>query len=280
MREARDSDEHPVSVPIAVLFDETGSMGHVPTVLQTKLAELFGLLLRKGYVEDPQLLVGAYGDTEVDSTPVQIGQFESDNRADETLDNLYLEGAGGGNHGESPHAAWWFLGSYAELDSLDKRGKKGYLFTVGDEVPLEVLRASDIKRHIPDATIQADLTREECLEIARQKFEVYHVVINNYAAAGQHSVDVYTKLLGSDHVIVLQDEEAVADTIAVAIGLAEGTLDSVDDAMDDLDDVGASANTKAEVGKALAKFGGTGKGSVAVAAAPTDLDDDEPAARL
>lgn len=269
-----------MSVPIAVLFDETGSMGHVPTVLQTKLAELFGLLLRKGYVEDPQLLVGAYGDTEVDSTPVQIGQFESDNRADETLDNLYLEGAGGGNHGESPHAAWWFLGSYAELDSLDKRGKKGYLFTVGDEVPLEVLRASDIKRHIPDATIQADLTREECLEIARQKFEVYHVVINNYAAAGQHSVDVYTKLLGSDHVIVLQDEEAVADTIAVAIGLAEGTLDSVDDAMDDLDDVGASANTKAEVGKALAKFGGTGKGSVAVAAAPTDLDDDEPAARL
>lgn len=281
VREARDSDEHPTSVAVAAVFDVTGSMGHVPRLLQTKLAELFGLLLRKGYLEHPQVLVGAYGDTEVDATPFQVGQFESDNRADETLDNLYLEGGGGGNSGESAHAIWWYLGQYAELDSLDKRGKKGYLFTIGDEVPLTVLSASDVKRHIPDATIQGDLTREQCLELAQQKFDVYHVVINNNTAKWQDSINVYTKLLGADHVIVLQDEASVAETIAVAIGLAEGTLDSIDEALDDLDDVGASDSTKHAVTKALAKFTGGGKGSVAVSTdTPADLVTTDAAARL
>src|SRR4051812_6724867 len=76
VREARDSDEHPNSLPIAALFDVTGSMANVPVVLQKKLAELFGLVLRKGYAEDPQVLVGAYGDVDTDSYPLQAGQFE------------------------------------------------------------------------------------------------------------------------------------------------------------------------------------------------------------
>src|SRR5215469_7932311 len=53
LRESRDSAEHPRSVPIAVLFDVTGSMRQVPRALQVKLPQLLGLLLRKGYVDDP-----------------------------------------------------------------------------------------------------------------------------------------------------------------------------------------------------------------------------------
>src|SRR5690349_15674099 len=45
-RESRDSEEHPTSLAISVLFDVTGSMGYVPQVLQQKLPDLFGLLLR------------------------------------------------------------------------------------------------------------------------------------------------------------------------------------------------------------------------------------------
>src|SRR5688572_4065958 len=49
VREARDSDTHPESLPIAVLFDVTGSMNSVPRILQENLPKLMGLLLRKGY---------------------------------------------------------------------------------------------------------------------------------------------------------------------------------------------------------------------------------------
>ena len=70
-------------------------------------------------------------------------------------------GNGGGNGGESAHAVWWYLGRYGELDSLDKRGKKGYLFTIGDEVPLPTLSRDDVKRIFPDADLEGDLTREQ-----------------------------------------------------------------------------------------------------------------------
>ena len=40
----------------ALIRAVTGSMGGVPRKLQTKLPELFGLLLRKDYCTDPQLL--------------------------------------------------------------------------------------------------------------------------------------------------------------------------------------------------------------------------------
>src|SRR4051794_9862928 len=62
VRESRDCDEHPTSLAISVIFDVTGSMRSVPRILQTKLPALFGLLLRKGYVEHPQILFGAVGD--------------------------------------------------------------------------------------------------------------------------------------------------------------------------------------------------------------------------
>ena len=99
-RESRDSDEHPQSLAIAVLFDVTGSMRKVPRVLQRKLPGLLGLLLRKGvgsgdgYVADPHIMFGAIGDATCDRVPLQVGQFESDNRLDDDLGRFVLEGGG------------------------------------------------------------------------------------------------------------------------------------------------------------------------------------------
>lgn len=272
VRESRDSDEHPNSIPIIVAFDETGSMGAVPRMLQKKLAELFALLLRKGYVEDPQLCVGAYGDLENHETaPVQIGQFESDNRADETLDNLYLEGAGGGNGHESAAAIWMYAANYTATDHWDKRGAKGYIFTIGDETTGGISR-TNWKHYVDkDCALEADLTPKQVVELAQEKWNVFHVLINNTSAHRQNSLKHYTDLLGTNNVLVLQDENAVCEVIAVAIGMTEGTVDLAG-AMVDLDDVGAG-NSKVAVGKALAGFSGSVKGrsSVVVADGPGDL---------
>ncbi|HME66727.1 MAG TPA: hypothetical protein VKG61_17700, partial [Streptosporangiaceae bacterium] len=109
VRESRDSAEHPQSLAIAVLFDVTGSMRDVPRTLQAKLPQLLGLLLRKGYVTDPQIMFGAIGDATCDHAPLQIGQFESDNRMDGDLGRILLEGGGGGQKTESYELALYFM---------------------------------------------------------------------------------------------------------------------------------------------------------------------------
>ena len=133
-RESRDSDEHPDSTAIAVMFDVTGSMGSIPVTLQKKLPELLGLLLRKGYVPDPQILFGAIGDATCDRVPLQVGQFESDNRMDDNLENIFLEGGGGGQRTESYELAMYFIARHTDIDCWNKHGRKGYLFIIGDEM--------------------------------------------------------------------------------------------------------------------------------------------------
>jgi hypothetical protein len=275
VRESRDSDEHPFSVPIAVLFDETGSMGYVPRELQTKLAELFGLLLRKGYVEDPQVLVGAYGDAwNREAAPLQVSQFESDNRIDDALDKIYLEGNGGGNGGESVALGWYYLANHTATDAWDKRGKKGYAFTVGDEVPHDVTR-KEIEQYITvDHGLEADLSRKQVAELASERWELFHLVINNPSASMQNSVKIYTDLLG-DHCIVLEDWAAVCETIAFTIGLLEGTVDSLDDAVGDVVDIGGNVATAQAASRALATLSNVRGGAVAVSDAPSDLDDSD-----
>ena len=267
IRESRDNPDHPTSVPVAVFFDQTGSMGHVPVELQKKLAELFGLLLRKGYVTDPQVLVGAYGDAYCDMVPLQASQFESDNRIDDALDKLFLEGAGGGNDGETATLAWYFAATHTATDAWDKRGKKGYLFTIGDECALPIT-VSQILEHTTD-TVQADLTPKDVVALASQRWEVFHLVVDNYAAHIQDSVRKYTELLG-DHCVVLEDPLAAAETIAGIIGMCEGTLDDVDSLVDDLVSVGASTVAVKATAKALSTL--STSTAVVTSATPEDLD--------
>src|SRR5205814_1656783 len=156
VRESRDSDEHPESLPIAVFFDVTGSMGWVPRELQKKLPKLFGLLLQKGYVEHPQVLFGAIGDAYVDRVPLQIGQFESDNRSDENLETFILEGGGGGGNHESYNLAAYYMARHTALDSVEKRGKRGYLFFIGDERLYSTIEHTQVARLIGDG-LEEDL---------------------------------------------------------------------------------------------------------------------------
>ena len=79
-----------------MLFDVTGSMGRVPRILQANLCQLMGLLLDKGYLAHPQILIGGIGDATCDHAPLQVGQFESGIEIDEDLAKLWLEGGGGG----------------------------------------------------------------------------------------------------------------------------------------------------------------------------------------
>jgi hypothetical protein len=129
VRESRDSLEHPESLPIAIILDVTGSMQRVPVGVQKSLPNMHKLASKVG-IRDAHFLFGAIGDEFADRGSLQIGQFESDNRMDEDLEHFWLEGGGGGGQPrESYQNAIYFFARHTELDSLIKRGKKGYCNT-------------------------------------------------------------------------------------------------------------------------------------------------------
>jgi len=265
-RESRDSAEHPQSVAIAVLFDVTGSMRLVPRALQAKLPQLLGLLLRHGYAENPQILFGAIGDATCDRAPLQIGQFESDNRMDDDLGKIMLEGGGGGQKTESYELALYFMARHTAIDCHEKRGKRGYLFIIGDEMAYSRLKHDEVKGVIGD-TLAQDFTTSSVVREVQRKWDTYYILPEGSSYVGDSEVlDFWRALLGQN-VIELADLDAVCETIALTIGLGEAAID-LDEGLADLQDVGSAAGTA--VSKALATIGAT-RGELVVTEPPADL---------
>lgn len=255
MRESRDNDEHPNSTPIIIGFDNTGSMGRAPRTVQTKVPSVFGLLVRKGYVEDPQIAIATYGDAYCDRVPLQFSQFESDNRIDENLDNLFLEGGGGGNNGETATMLLYFAAYHTATDAYEKRGKKGYLFIIADEKMLP-LTDTQVKETIGDLQPAGDLSVEALAEAVQEKWEVVILLIDNYAAKAQRSFEHYSALFGEDHVLTVQDIDTIAETIASVVGVLEGVVSDSDELADDLRDVGTKDVAIRDVTVAVSRLGG------------------------
>jgi hypothetical protein len=251
-RESRDSDEHPQSLAIAVLFDVTGSMGGVPRTLQKKLPKLLGLLKDSRYVADPQIMFGAIGDATCDRAPLQVGQFESDNRMDADLERILLEGGGGGQKTESYELAMYFMSRHTATDCFEKRGKRGYLFIIGDEMPYPLVKPREVSGWIGDEIPQPIAIRNLVAHLTR-RWDTYYILPEGAAHAGDGQVlGTWRGLLGQN-VIELSDLDAVCETIALTVGLGEEAID-LDDGLADLQDVGSTAGSS--VGRALAGIGG------------------------
>ncbi|MEU6036745.1 hypothetical protein ABZ801_15175 [Actinomadura sp. NPDC047616] len=266
LRESRDSDEHPESLAIAVLFDVTGSMGTVPRTLQTRLPDLLGLLLRKGYVEHPQIMFGAVGDATCDRAPLQIGQFESDNRMDDDLGKILLEGGGGGQMTESYELAMYFMARHTAMDCLDRRGRRGYLFMIGDELAYPAVKRAEVARVIGRAP-QEDIPVEEIVRELRRRFEVFFIIPEGgYHSGDRRLRDFWQGLLGQN-VLYLDDLDAVCETIALTIGLAEDAID-LREGLEHLDEFGSAAGPS--VSRALAPLDAS-RAPAAVSSAPADL---------
>jgi hypothetical protein len=258
VREARDSEAHPQSHAVGVLFDVTGSMQAVPRVLQQNLPKLMGLLIRKGYLEHPQILIGGIGDATTDAAPLQVGQFESGIEIEEDLGRLFLEGGGGPSITESYELALYFMARHTSIDCLEKRGKRGYLFVIGDEIPYPRVKRKEVEKVIGD-TLQADLPTEELMAELRRTYDVYFVLPNLTSNWNNEEVHRrWVKLLGQN-VLRLENPAAICELIASTVGIAEGKVD-LEGLAEDLEEAGASASVARAVGKALAPVS-AGKGA-------------------
>ncbi len=205
-RESCDSDEHPESTPIIIGLDVTGSMGNILNEVAQQLGDMVTEILEREPVKDPQILFAAIGDSVCDTYPLQVTQFESDIRIAKQLTDLYFERGGGGNGFESYPLAWYFAGCHTKCDNFKKRGKKGFLFTLGDDSYPKAIPGEHLKEIFGDEFEGgAKLTAKEILSKASREWEIFHLCMKQgsnisspwaWADSGEKVMNDWTSLLG------------------------------------------------------------------------------------
>ena len=218
MRECRDSDEHPNTIPVILALDVTGSMGSAAAECAKKLNEIMTTLYEK--VADVEFMIMAIGDLAYDRAPIQISQFESDIRIAEQLDKVYFEGGGGGNSYESYTAAWYMGARHTKLDCW-KRGKKGIIITLGDEPLNPYLPVRGLSAATGDS-LQAAIETDSLYREASEKYDIFHLAVADKATSWRHYNDqirsTFGKYLDDYHLRTVSLNHLPAEIIDIVSG--------------------------------------------------------------
>lgn len=228
LRESRDSEHNPESTPIILGLDVTGSMGIIAEKMaRGELGKLMDGIFTSKPVTDPHIMVMAIGDATCDRAPLQVSQFEADIRIDESIKDLWLEGHGGGNRFESYDLPWYFASTKTATDAWEKRGRKGYLFTIGDEpppaaCPYSTARFEGVFGPSQDA---ASYNTRVALTNAQEKYNVFHVIVEQGSHCQHHGaasvVRDWSDVLGK-RALPLRNYEHLSEVILAAIEVSEG----------------------------------------------------------
>jgi len=225
MRESRDSADNPNSTAVILGLDVTGSMSNVLDVMARKgLPALVSNIYSRKPVVDPHIMCMGIGDAEAgDRAPLQITQFEATVQLiSDQLTKIWLEGRGGGNRYESYLLAWYFAAMHTSIDCFEKRGKKGYIFTIGDEEPTPYLRAQDIERVLGYKPQQDKIMAEEIFTMTDRMYNVFHIIVEE-GSNGMYNAThrKWHDLLGQ-RAIHLSDHTKLGEVIVSAIQAWEG----------------------------------------------------------
>lgn len=238
IRESRDSAEHPESTAIILGLDVTGSMGMIAEhIAKNSLGSLMLGIYEKQPVKDPQIMVMGIGDVACDQAPLQASQFESDIRIGQQLCELWLESGGGGNDSESYSLPWYFAMNHTSIDCFEKRGKKGYLFTFGDEMVPETLTPSHINKTFGYSS-QKSFTPQELYTSVSERFDTFHIIVEqgNYCRSAKDRVKTNWRTLMGFHAVLLDNYEYLSEVLLSVIRVNEG--EDAEDVANSWQDVG------------------------------------------
>jgi hypothetical protein len=174
--------------PIVVALDVTRSRGDDTKLVYEKLPQLMGQFELKGYIENPGISFCGIGDAFSDRAPLQVGQFEGDNRLDEVLERIWIEEGGGGTGQESYELAAYFYSRTNCVRLAQGIGKKGYFFFVGDEGFYPKLDKAAVRRIIGD-DLPEDLDAREAFRALGEKFHMFLVFPQKTMAERKHNID-------------------------------------------------------------------------------------------
>jgi len=173
---------------------------------------------------------------------------------DDDLGRILLEGGGGGQKTESYELALYFMARHTAIDCFEKRGRRGYLFVIGDEIPYPKVKRTEVSTVIGDR-LQNSIPVEQVVADLHRTFDVYHVLpqmTSNWNNPRVHSR--WAELLGQN-ALRLDEPAAICELIASTIGVAEGKVD-LENLTDDLREAGASADVAGAVRRTLADVAG------------------------
>lgn len=221
IRESVDSQANPNSTPIIIAVDETGSMGHLAVeIIKKGLGVIVEGIIARKPVPDPHILLAVIGDAYTDSSPIQATQFEADVVITPQIEKFYLEGNGGGNGGESYALVWWFAVNKTHCDAINKRGKKGYIFTVGDESCHRELTKEQINR-LFNGQVEKDESAEQLLQTCQENWNVFHLITPTGVTQRQNAGSKWRELLG-ERAMTIEDSNRLGEVIVSTMQINEG----------------------------------------------------------
>jgi len=233
IRESCDSDDHPNSTPIIIGLDVTGSMEDILHQVAETLGDMVLEILDRKPVSDPQIMFNAIGDHDFDRCPLQVTQFESDIRIAKQLTDLWFEEGGGGNCFESYPLTWYFAANHTSCDNFKKRGKKGFIFTMGDDSYPKSISKDDLIRIFGNSSeISKDLSVEEILTKANREWEIFHLVLregwNVQHGRNKNEVEKEWRQLLGERMIPVSDYTKIPQIIVSILETMSGkTIDEV-----------------------------------------------------
>jgi hypothetical protein len=283
MREVCVTDEHPDPTPILIWLDVTGSNIGAARVVHSKLPNLQAYLQQGNFCADPQINVSAVGDAYSDSYPLQFGQFESDNRLDEQIEALILEGAGGGQVRETYELGAYMAARHVSLEPYELYGKKGFVFFIGDEMPYQVIpntfseysyRGTHTLESLTGDSVAEPLSTKTIFDELREKNHVFFLFQQQGAYHQSQILPEWEAMVGKENVLVLEQPDVVVEVIAALIARFEGGLDA-DSTKQAMLTAGGDSAAVATAVKAVARYvpatGGT-VSRMATASGTVDTD--------
>ena len=145
---------------------------------------------------------------------------------------------------ESYLQAWLIAGRHTSIDCFEKRNQKGFLITIGDELSWDSLDVDALKEIMGYAQAEK-VTDTQLLEEAQRLYNVYHIHVNEASYRDDPTVLGYWRKTLGERLIVLDDYNAICETIATLIAVQHGVdIDAVTSKFD--------AKTKGLVTTALA----------------------------
>src|SRR5271154_1939642 len=208
--ESRDSTEHPDSNAVMVCFDVTGSNIDNAVIVQKQLPKLMGLLGK--YLPDVQVGVAANDDILAVGARhcVQISEFESDIRIDDSIRNLLLTGNGGGNGEESYDLLLYGIARKTVLDCWEKRQRKGYLFIYADEQMRTTINNKAINDVYGDK-LNEPVSLEQIILELKEKYHTFVIWPAN--SSFRDSKTQYERLFGKSRVLTLESPKGICELI-------------------------------------------------------------------